>query len=155
MNDLTELPTCCICSFVKLARSSPSSCKYIQSFFGQLWFFMKCEQYFVVPREALRVRPSKRQKVILFPREECRTTYEYVVDRLDRSQSIFRLEVGDVRTSTWPLSSSLNTCSISTSSSSTMSSSPLSKGKLTCNWLPAYWVLWFITTLWIFPNFPK
>ena len=54
--------TCCICSFVKLARSSPSSCKYMQSFLGQLWFFMKCEQYFVVPSDAFRVRPSEDNK---------------------------------------------------------------------------------------------
>lgn len=66
---------CCISSFVKLAASSPkksklyplfptkffhlpSSWRYMQSCFGQGMFFIKCEQYLVVPRDALRVRPS-------------------------------------------------------------------------------------------------
>ena len=49
---------CCISSFVKLAASSPSSCRYMQSCFGHGMFFMKCEQYLVVPNDAFNVRPS-------------------------------------------------------------------------------------------------
>merc|ERR1719192_2355547 len=49
---------CCICSLVKLACSSPSSWRYMQSFLGQLWFFIKWLQYFVVPKEAFRILPS-------------------------------------------------------------------------------------------------
>ena len=32
----------------------------MQSFLGQGWFFMKCEQYLVVPREAFSVLPSMK-----------------------------------------------------------------------------------------------
>lgn len=35
----------------------PKSWRYIQSSFGQVWFFMKCEQYFVVPNDAFIVLP--------------------------------------------------------------------------------------------------
>lgn len=48
----------CISSLVNDASWSPRSCKYIQSGFGQLWFRIKCEQYFVVPSDVFTVRPS-------------------------------------------------------------------------------------------------
>ena len=99
--------TCCICSFVKLARSSPSSCKYMQSFLGQLWFFMKWEQYFVVPSDAFSVRPSEINGVISSLMKSRATTNEYVVDSLNCPKSVFGFEVGDIRASTWPLCSSL------------------------------------------------
>lgn len=36
----------------------PSSCRYMQSGFGQGWFFMKLAQYLVVPSEPFSTRPS-------------------------------------------------------------------------------------------------
>ena len=36
----------------------PISCKYIQSLLGQVWFFIKWLQYFVVPSDAFKVLPS-------------------------------------------------------------------------------------------------
>ena len=49
-----------ISSFVKLASSSPTECKYMHSCLGQACDFKKWEQYFVVPRLTLIVRPSNR-----------------------------------------------------------------------------------------------
>lgn len=48
----------CISSFVNDASWSPRSCRYMQSGFGQAWLRIKCEQYFVVPKEVFIVRPS-------------------------------------------------------------------------------------------------
>uniref|UniRef100_A0A182SK11 Uncharacterized protein n=1 Tax=Anopheles maculatus TaxID=74869 RepID=A0A182SK11_9DIPT len=41
-----------------LASWSPSSCKYMQSGLGQVWFFIKWLQYFVVPKLVFISRPS-------------------------------------------------------------------------------------------------
>jgi hypothetical protein len=32
----------------------------MQSCLGHVWFFMKCEQYLVVPSDAFNVRPSMK-----------------------------------------------------------------------------------------------
>ena len=42
----------------KLCKCLPNSWRYMQSCFGHGMFFMKCEQYLVVPKDAFRVRPS-------------------------------------------------------------------------------------------------
>lgn len=56
----------------------PISCRYMQSVFGHCWFFMKCEQYLVVPRDVFITRPSTEMLLTAWIALRASSDLEYV-----------------------------------------------------------------------------
>lgn len=105
----------------------------MQSVFGQGWFFIKCEQYFVVPRDVFITRPSTEILLTAWIARSASSDLEYVTYALaqgpcDVNKHCISILHHDVRAS----------CN-----------------NINDTWFPAYDVLWLTTTFKILPNFPK